>query len=149
LVASNGLWWLAHQRASTRCAEAAADAATLRGDIERQRADFEAAARQQERAQHNALQGVRRIMEQELSNAQTKRQQLVADLRADNVRLRAHWQGCAAASVPATATTAAGIDDAAQLRNQGAGDLVGASAECDARIHALQSYARLCYGGSQ
>lgn len=127
---------------------ARAEREALSADIATQRAAFEAHARQREREQHQALAGIRLIFAREMQDAQNDHDTVVAELRADNLRLRRHWQGCAAtAQLSAAVAAAAGADGGAELRARGAADLVRAGAQCDARIRALQSAVRTYAGG--
>lgn len=120
----------------------------LTADIATQRAAFEAHARQREREQHQALAGIRLIFAREMEDAQNQHDAVVADLRADALRLRRHWQGCAAtAELSAAVATAAGADDGAELRARGAADLVRVGSQCDIRIRSLQSAIRTYAGG--
>lgn len=129
-------------------ASAASDRDALVAEIATQRASFEARARQREREQHNALAGIQLIFAREMQNAQDEHDAVAAGLRADARRLRSHWQGCTAtAELSAAAATAAGADDAAELRATGAADLVRAGAQCDTRIRALQDAIRTYAGG--
>lgn len=121
----------------------------LRADVAEQRAAFEAKARQQEREQHQALAGVREIFDQEMSNAQTQHDAVVADLRAGALRLRSHWQAhLATAELSAAVAAASRADDGTELRARGAADLVRIGAECDTRIRGLQSAVRAYSGGT-
>lgn len=72
----------------------------------------------------------------ELDDAKRKGEQVAADLRAGNLRLRNHWRGCP--SVPGAAGSSKAADGASGLRETGAGNLVRVGATCDARIRALQ-----------
>ena len=129
-------------------ARRSAELSELRADLATQRADFEAATRQREREQSEAIAGINAIFEQELSNAQTHHDTVVADLRHDNLRLRNHWQGCVAtAKLSYSATAAVSPDEAAELRSQGAADLVRLGAECDATVRGLQSIVRVIGAG--
>lgn len=133
-------------RVAASAAEARREA--LVAEIAGQRAEFEIRARQREREQHEALAGIRLIFAREMQDAQNDHDTVVAELRADNLRLRRHWQGCAAtAELSAAVAAAAGADGGAELRARGAADLVRAGAQCDARIRALQSAVRTYAGG--
>ena len=149
LVGSNA-YWLAHSRglAGERDKAIAAGSA-LAADIANQRAEFEARARQQEREQRAAIDGVRAIFDREMTDAKKKHDAVAAGLRAGTLKLRQHWAACAAtAELSAAAAAAARADDAARLRAEGAGDLVRVGAECNAVITALQRDARICRGGT-
>lgn len=67
-----------------------------------------------------------------------KRDQVIDDLRAGNLRLRKQWQGCSS-SVPEADTSAGSADGEADLREAGAGDIVRLAAKCDATIEAFQA----------
>lgn len=117
--------------------------AVVRAELATSRADAEAAARKMERRWREAVDEISGQFEQEREDARTKHAAVVADLERGNLRMRAHWQGCqASAALSAAAAAAAGADEHAQLRAEGAGDLVRLGAECDARIRGLQAYAR-------
>lgn len=72
-------------------------------------------------------------------DAEQKGKAVVADLRAGNLRMRDHWLGCQAAlqqgSHPAIVTESGG---AARDREESAGRIVRAAAECDAQVTGLQ-----------
>lgn len=128
--------------------EARSQRDTIAAQVIHQRAEFEVRARQREREQHEALAGIRLIFAREMQDAQDEHDAVVAGLRADALRLRRHWQGCAAtAELSAAVAAAAGADGGAELRARGAADLVRAGAQCDARIRALQSAVRTYAGG--
>lgn len=134
--------WLAYDNArmSALLAQARGQHASLLAEVASQRAAFEARARQREREQHAALAAVRHILNEDLVDAQAKHDAVVADLAADNLRLRRHWQGCiATADLSATVVAAARVDAGAELRARGAADLVRLGAQCDARIRAWQT----------
>jgi hypothetical protein len=144
LFAGYGLYVGTSERDSLR-----AERDALRTDIATQRARFEAEARRQEREQHLALAGIRSIFDKEMEDANAEHNRVVDGLRADALRLRQHWQGCTAtAELSATAAAAARAYEDAELRARGAADLVRLGAECDARIHGLQSAVRVYSGGT-
>lgn len=152
LISSN-TGWLVHSRglASERDAAIAARA-TLAADVAAARAEFEAKARKQEREQRDALAGVRVIFDREMTDAQTKHDAVVADLRAGTLRLRRHWEARVATaelSAAAAAGARAGEADAdAELRGRDSADLVRLGAECDSQIRGLQSAVRAYAGGT-
>lgn len=75
--------------------------------------------------------------EQDKIDAQAAADRVVADLRADNLRLSKRWAGCPA--VPQAAATAGQPDAAADDRAESAGRIVRAAAECDAQVRGLQA----------
>jgi hypothetical protein len=115
--------------------------AQWQADLDADRAESEREARDIEAAHRSALAAVETHYQQELEDAQSRADHLVSDLRAGNVRLRSLWQGCenAAARVPATATTPAGVDALAELRAAAAARIVRVGAQCDAQIRGLQA----------
>lgn len=147
LVALLVIQQLRVSRAHTAEAEARAELAEVRADIADQRETFERLARATERRQRDELDGVAAIYEQRMTDARKTADRVAADLRAGTERLREHWQGClATADLSGAASSAAGIDDGAELRRQGAGDLVSVAAECDAQVTGLQSAIRVMQG---
>jgi hypothetical protein len=75
---------------------------------------------------------------EELENVKAENDRLLADLRADNVRLRKRWNSCAAGRVAQDADAGRELDEAARLRDESAGRIVRAAAECDAQVRGLQ-----------
>jgi hypothetical protein len=74
----------------------------------------------------------------EKDHAQTQESRLVDGLRAGNVRLRKQWAGCEARLLSQAAGSAAELDAAARLREEGAAAIVRAAADCDAHVAGLQ-----------
>jgi len=125
-------------------AEGDAALSAYRQQVEGDRAQSEWEARQREATHRAELAAIADRYEQEQADAQASADAVAADLRAGNLRLRDHWQGCesAKARVPATAGGASEPDGGAGLREQGAGDLVSVGAECDAIVRGLQRVIR-------
>ena len=129
-----------------RVLDARADAANARQALAQERAaraelwaEFEAAARAQEAQHRREMDAIAEETQRKLDDAQAAADRTVADLRAGNLRLRAHWEGCqATASLSAAAAVAAGAGDAAELRRAGASDLVRLADQCDAHVRGLQ-----------
>lgn len=83
--------------------------------------------------------------EQGIAHAVESQQNLVADLRAGNQRLRKQWAGCQATpGVPGDAASESGADEAAELRAVDTGNLVRAGDDADLQVAGLQAYARAC-----
>lgn len=110
----------------------------VRFALEHAKAMEEQAKRYQTRAE--AMSATAQQYQQELLNANRKNDRTVADLRAGNLRLSKLWQGCSAAVPPPGEAPASGRgpDAEAELRHQGAADLIGAGDQCDAWIVSLQ-----------
>lgn len=142
LILSNLLWAVYAVGLLAQRDRARLERVELIAQVIGQREDAQRRARQQERANAQAMVELATQLNKDLSHANEKHAVVVADLRADTVRLRGHWQGClATGDLSRAAQTAARADDGAELRTTGAGDLVRAGAECDARITAWQRYA--------
>lgn len=72
-------------------------------------------------------------------DAEQKGKTVVADLRAGNLRLRDHWLGCQAALQQSDhSAPVAESGEAARDREESAGRIVRAAAECDAQVSGLQ-----------
>lgn len=133
-----------------RVLSARADAAESRRELAESRqallaatATAERKARAAEQRQRDALAGIQATYKTEMSHAQDVQAAVAAGLRADNLRLRGHWQGClATADLSAAAAGAAGTDGSAELRAASAGRVIAAGAECDAQVRGLQSVIR-------
>lgn len=107
------------------------------------RAEFEAGARLTERTHQADLAALEESHRDRFDEAQREGERVTADLRAGNLRLRQHWQGCAATSaVSAAAGAVGGADEGAELREAGSGDLVRIAAECEAQVIGLQDVVR-------
>jgi hypothetical protein len=151
LALAAALWWAystVWQRGyDVADAEAKAAHATLMAQMEAERARFEREARQKEADQRAALHAVAEQYEQEKIDAQERADRTIADLRDGTVRLRNHWQGCiATASLSGAAASAAVADDGAELREQGARDLVHVGESADAQVRGLQAALNACTG---
>lgn len=145
------------QRGSVAQAHRAADIASAARDKAREERDAAAAALADanavlalERASAQAANRLAATYEKEKDNAQKDSDRLVADLRAGNQRLHQRWQAVVAtAELSAAAATASQPDGRADDRIESAGRAIGAAAQCDAQVRALQTYALLCLGGSK
>jgi len=80
--------------------------------------------------------------EQGKADAEQAAADVVAGLRAGNLRLRDQWQGCKAGGVSSPSGTAREPDAAAADRNDSAGRIIGAGAACDAQVIGLQELIR-------
>ncbi len=78
-----------------------------------------------------------------MEDAEAKRTGVIADLRSGKQRLRDEWscKAAPAGNVPGTPSPATEPLDATADREEGAGDLVRAAAQCDAQVTGLiESY---------
>jgi len=145
------------QRASVSNAHRAADqAASSRDAMERERDAARAEANavtetlKAERGSAAAANNLASKYEKEKDDAQKASDRLIADLRTGNQRLHQRWQASVATAELSAATAAASQPDGrADDRIESAGRAIGAAAQCDAQVRALQSYALLCSGGAR
>lgn len=95
-----------------------------------------------ERAKSQALANIATQYEKEKADAQAVAVRTIADLRAGNLRLRKLWT-CPPPIATSGEPAASGEPDGeAELREQGAADLVRLAAEADAQIRGLQAVVR-------
>lgn len=145
------------QRGSVAQAHRAADIASAARDKARDERDAAATALADanavlalERASAREANRLAATYEKEKDDAQKAADRLVADLRAGNQRLHQRWQATVAtAELSAAAAAASQPDGRADDRIESAGRAIGAAAQCDAQVKALQAYALLCTGGSK
>ena len=114
-------------------------------EVAQMKADFadaalyaERTARETEQAHAQALADVAQQYEQDKSDAQDNHDRIVAGLRAGTVKLQDHW-ACPASGVPSAGPSPGLADAGADLREQGAADLIAAADECDAQVRGLQA----------
>ncbi len=145
------------QRGSVAQAHRAADVASAARDKARDERDAANTALAEandvlaaERASAQAANHLAATYEKEKNDAQKASDRLIADLRAGNQRLHQRWQASiATAELSAAAAAASQSDGRADDRIESAGRVVGAAAQCDAQVRALQAYAMLCSGGAR
>lgn len=89
-----------------------------------------------ERNHAKRLKAIGEQYERDKADAAAQYERDLADLRAGTLRLRKQWT-CPA--VPAVDPSVPGSDDGAELREQGAADIVRLAREADAQIKGLQS----------
>jgi len=145
------------QRGSVAQAHRAADVASAARDKARDERDAANTALAEandvlaaERASAQAANHLAATYEKEKNDAQKASDRLIADLRAGNQRLHQRWQASiATAELSAAAAAASQSDGRADDRIESAGRAIGAAAQCDAQVRALQAYAMLCSGGAR
>lgn len=98
----------------------------------------QAKARAAERGKAEALAAADTAYQQGLTDAKQAAADTVAGLRAGNLELRDHWQGCIN-RLPGTAPGAGEPDAADELRAASAGRIVQIVAECQAQRDGLQA----------
>lgn len=70
-----------------------------------------------------------------------KKDAVIAELRDGTLKLRKQWRGCPA-GVPGPSEGSGSADDAPDLREAGAAELVRLGASCDAQVKGLQDVVR-------
>ena len=150
LVALTAWSWLAYDyghgnglaESSDQVAAANKRAETVIAEYAKAEADALARARAAEQKDAREKHAAGEAYERGKADAQAASDAVVSDLRAGNVRLRDHWQGCVATDRLSRAAADAGQPDAdAELRFADAGTAVRLADQCDAWIRSLQRVA--------
>lgn len=113
--------------------------ATMERDLAMDKAQAAEHAQAVERAIVVAVGGVAAAFEEELRNAKDRSDSVIADLRAGNLRLQQRWAGCETQRLSDAAAAAVEPDAAAGDREESAGRIVRAAAQCDAQVRGLQA----------
>ena len=71
-------------------------------------------------------------------NAELQNKRVVADLRSGALRLRQQWSACEASNMPNSTTASGKLNAASGGREESAGRIIRAAAECDAQVTGLQ-----------
>lgn len=102
--------------------------------------NLERAARAKEAELDAAQVAVADAYEQGKHDAEQSAQVVVDDLRAGNLRLRKQWANrtCPDRSVPERSILTSELDETTSVREESAGRIVRAVAECDAQVRGLQ-----------
>lgn len=82
--------------------------------------------------------GVSEAYEKGKKDAEATGATVTTDLRAGNLRLQQHWAGCETQRLADAAAVAGELDAAARDREESAGRIVRAAAQCDAQVRGLQ-----------
>lgn len=96
-------------------------------------------ARQAEHQQVQALAGIGATHEQDRQAAEAVPAAVVADLRADVLRLRQHWAGCETRALSEAAAGAVERDALAAVREESAGRIVRIGRDADDQVRACQA----------
>ena len=108
-------------------------------DREAERTATEAASRHKD-ALATAQNKVSAAYEKGKSDAEATAKRTVADLRAGNLVLRDRWASCqASADLPRAAANSSEPDAGTADRNESAGRIIQAAAQCDAQVRGLQN----------
>lgn len=142
LLLGVGVWYYGHTRYEAGIAAGTAKVEAIQTRAAQALVAAEQSARAIEQAKAAQLATVAQQYEQDKAHAQATADRVIADLRAGNLRLRDQWQGCPASGVPGDAAGGVKPDGDAQLRSEGASDLVRLAAEADAQIRGLQAAVR-------
>jgi len=100
--------------------------------------DHKDKVRQLEQALATAQADVSEAYEKGKKDAEATATAVTADLRAGNLRLQQRWTGCEAQRLSDAAALADELDAAARDREESAGRIVRAAAQCDAQVRGLQ-----------
>lgn len=128
------LFWVRGTSAAAR-----ADAAEQRAEASEARVKALNEVIETERAAAKRANAIAAQYEQDKIHAEADAKRTVADLRAGNLRLLAHWQGCKA-GLPQANGTASEPDASADDRAESAGRIVRAAKDADSQIRALQDF---------
>lgn len=132
-------WEWRDRSADIEAAEARVKAEKVIGEFHKAEREASERARLAERARVDGLAAIAEQSEVRIREIQSEADAVVADLRAGNVRLRQHWQGAiATCDLSRDSAAALAAEREAELREQGAADLVRLAAEADAQVRALQ-----------
>jgi hypothetical protein len=105
-------------------------------------AQARADAKAVEQSQADQFATVADQLQKDQAHALASRDSVIADLRSGALKLRKQWACPAGIHLPETAAGASGGDDSANLRQTGAGDLIGLADAADAQVTACQSILR-------
>lgn len=121
-----------------------ADLAESRQEVQQLAGQVEAVqgARQAEQAKGQALAGIGAKHEEDRKAAEAVPAAVVADLRADVLRLRQHWAGCETRALSEAAAGAVERDALAELRAEAAGAVVRVGRDADDQLRACQAVIR-------
>lgn len=137
LVIGWGFWQRGSKESALRAMDAAqAESRSLRADlaVAQETLDTERQYAQRLQAIATRYEGDKNAIERQAASD-------LADLRSGNLRLREQWRGCEARQAQ-VGGAAAESDGGADLREQGAVDLIGIAASCDAQVRGLQAVIR-------
>lgn len=133
------VWQNGYNAANVRAEQVIAE--FIKGEAEAQRQ-----AREAERAKQDAVDAAAAAYQRGLADAETTERDVLSDLRADNLRLRAEWRGCATDRLAGDAEAASRVAAADRSRAALAAAAVRIGAECDARDRAWRQYAAAVAG---
>ena len=100
--------------------------------------DHKDKVRRLEQALATAQAGVSEAYEKGKKDAEATATAVIADLRAGNLRLQQRWTGCEKQRLSDAAALTGELDAAARDREESAGRIVRAAAQCDAQVRGLQ-----------
>lgn len=101
--------------------------------------DAKARVRELERELVAAQTAASEMYEKGKRDAEATGAAVVADLRAGNIQLQRRWAGCETMRVSDSAASTAELDAAARDREESAGRIVRAAAQCDSQVRSLQN----------
>lgn len=137
LVATAGISYRYGYKYSSAAADVAM-AAHLAADRKAE-ADHREALRTAEQNLATAQEAVSEAYEKGKRDAESIGEGVVADLRAGNLRLQKRWSSCEANRVPSSPTAPSEPDAAGRDREESAGRIIRAAAQCDTQVRELQA----------
>jgi len=139
-LAFNGWQALGKAKLSVSLAESQTAIATQTASIAEEREAFQVAARAAEQKHADEMARIDREQQERDARDQAANDRLVADLRADRVRLHSRWQAALATSrLSGAVATASGADESQRDRQDSAARIVRAADRCDAQVKGLQA----------
>ena len=128
-------YWQGGEHAETAAELAMAEHLAADRKVESEHKDK---VRQLEQNLMTAHAGVSEAYEKGKKDAEATGAAVTADLRAGNLRLQQRWAGCETQRLSDSAAAASELDAAARDREESAGRIVRAAAQCDAQVRGLQ-----------
>lgn len=142
-LAFNGWQALGKAKLRVSLAESQTALATQTASIAEEREAFQVAARIAEQKHTAEMARIDREQQETIARDQAANDRLVADLRADRVRLHSRWQAALATSRLSAGVAAAGrADEGAGDVEASVGRIIGAARQCDAQVIGLQQVVR-------
>lgn len=129
-----------HQHAST---DAKAAMLSYQADIKQIESDAKDKVRELEQELALEQVAVSEAYERGKDDAEAIGAAVVADLRSGNARLRQRWTSCQAERVSSAPAPASESDAPTRDREESAGRIIRAAAQCDAQVRGLQALLRL------
>ena len=139
----NGVQAFGKAKLETQLAQSQTALAEQTASIATERETFERQARIAEQKNTAEMARIDREQQEKIARDQAANDRLVADLRADRVRLHSRWQAALATSrLSAGVAAASGADEGTGDVEASVGRIIGAARACDAQVIGLQQVIR-------